>query len=400
MALDASLLEGFEKHLDEEEVLELAREMIRIPSVFKEEARLAEFVCSRLSSWGFETRLVDVPGFGPDVVADYGNRELPKVVLNGHMDTVEVMSGWVHDPFGAAVEDGLLYGLGSLDMKSGLAAMMVAAKAIRAMGIENQVHLSLQAVSGEEKDGNGIRELIGRGEFKDAKAVIVGEGFGGLRAVTTGRRGGSYYDIEVHGRSAHGAIPHKGVNAVLEGARIVSAVSGMEMAEADGILADDLGPLRESQTVLSMHGGTGSLSVPDRCSIRLIRCTVPGGRIDVTDGLRSVISGLGLEGSAEVRFITTPKDLYYPHMTPADDPLVRLASDSVMHYTGVRPALVCGVSEADDNVIAHDTGVPVICVGPGESGELARYHQPEEAISVAQLGVAAKVFARTVLSLI
>ena len=399
VAFDESRIGDFEKHMDEKEVLELAMEMVRIPSVFSHEEQLAEFVASRFESWGFEPRLVTVPGHGPDVVVDYGDEALPKVVLNGHMDTVEVVSGWVHDPFGATLEDGLLYGLGSLDMKPGLAAMMVAAKAIRRMGVEDKVHLSLHAVSGEEKDGEGTRELIRRGELKGAKAVIVGEGFGGLKALTTGRRGGSYYDIEVRGQSAHGATPHLGVNAVLEGARVVSAVSAMEMVEAKGILADDLTPLKESQTVLSMHGGTDSLSVPDRCSIRLVRCTVPGGRTDVSDDFRSVISALGLQGSADIRFNTSPKDLYYPHMTSADEPLVRVAGEVISHYTGSKPRIVCGVSEADDNVIAQYTALPVICMGPGESGELARYHQPEEAISVAQLGLAAKVFARTVLSL-
>ena len=57
------------------------------------------------------------------------------------------------------------------------------------------------------------------------------------------------------------------------------------------------------------------------------------------------------------------------------------------------------MSEADDNIIAKDAGVPVICMGPGESGELARYHQAEEAISVGQLGPAARAFARAVLKL-
>ena len=342
---------------------------------------------------------MEVPGFGPDVVVDYGDPELPKVVLSGHMDTVEVMSGWVHDPFRASIEDGFMYGLGSLDMKSGLAAMMVALKAISESGLQDRVHVSFQAVSGEEKDGDGTRTLIRAGEFEGARAIIVGEGFGGLKVVTAGRRGGSYYEIEVRGKSAHGAIPHKGINAVVEASKVVLALNSMDMARADGVLADDLSPLRESQTVLLMHGGTGSLTVPDRCTMKVVRSTVPGGRTDISDDIRSVIAGLRLQGSAEVTFKSGPKDLYLPHMTPHDSPLVTAVVDSIRAYTGSLPTIVCGVSEADDNLIAQETRVPVICVGPGESGDLARYHQAEEAISVSQLGTAAKVFARTVLSL-
>lgn len=399
MSDDPFDLAGLESRIDENEVLSLARDMIRIPSVFGNEARIGEFIASRLESWGFSPRFVEVPGFGPDVVADYGNPTLPKVVLSGHMDTVEVMSGWVHDPFRATVEDGLLYGLGSLDMKSGLAAMMVAMKAISEMDVHERVHISFQAVSGEEKDGDGTRALIRAGEFDGTSAVIVGEGFGGLKVVTAGRRGGSYYEIDVQGRSAHGATPHMGVNAVVEASKVVLALDGMEMARADGVLADDLSPLRESQTVLLMQGGTGSLSVPDRCRMKIVRCTVPGGRTDISDDIRSLIDDLHLQGAAEVTFKSGEKDLYRPHMTSHDSRLVRTAVASIRHCTGVEPTLVCGVSEADDNVIAHETHLPVICMGPGESGALARYHQPEEAISVSQLGTAAKAFARVVLGM-
>ncbi len=399
MTLDESGLSGFEPHLDEGEVLSLSRDLIRIPSVFGTEARVAEFIASRLESWGFSPRFLEVPGFGPDVIAEYGNPDLPKVVLSGHMDTVEVMSGWVHDPFRASVEDGMLYGLGSLDMKCGLAAMMVAMKAIGKAGLHDKVHLSFQAVSGEEKDGDGTRALIRAGEFEKTKAVIVGEGFGGLRVVTAGRRGGSYYEIDVHGRSAHGATPHKGINAVVEGSKVVLALEDMDLAEAEGVLADNLAPLAESQTILMMHGGTGSLTVPEKCSMKVVRCTIPGGKIDISDDIRTVIAGLGLEGSAEVRFKSTPKDLYLPHLTPADSPLVAAAVESIRAITGSAPTVACGVSEADDNLIAHEAHVPVICMGPGESGDLARYHQAEEGISVAQLGPASRAFARTVLRL-
>jgi acetylornithine deacetylase/succinyl-diaminopimelate desuccinylase-like protein len=78
---------------------------------------------------------------------------------------------------------------------------------------------------------------------------------------------------------------------------------------------------------------------------------------------------------------------------------VKTARESILRYTGKKPRLVIGVSEADDNIIAHETGIPVVCMGPGESGLLAKYHQPEEAISISQIGPAARAIAMTAMTL-
>ena len=188
-----------------------------------------------------------------------------------------------------------------------------------------------------------------------------------------------------------------GISAVEDGATLVSALSGMELALAPGLHAEDGSPLSESQTVLSMHGGTDSLSVPDKCSIRLVRCTVPRGKTDITRDIESLISKLGIRSRVEVVFNTDPKDLYHPYMTSPEDAIVTSSMRAIEGVTGSRPVLACGVSEADDNIIAEYAGVPVICMGPGESGPLARYHQPEEAISVSQLGNVSRAFLRTAL---
>lgn len=378
--------------IDDDELLTLSRDMIRIPSVFTHEDEISKFIFRKLEEWGFSPREVPVQGHGPCVVAQVGDPETPSIVLNGHMDTVEVMDGWVHDPFGAVVEDGRLYGLGSLDMKCGLAAMMIAFRTLSASGRLGNHSLKFQAVSGEELSGGGTRAAIANGELHNAEAVIVGEGFGGLRAVTNGRRGGSYFDMAVRGKSAHGAAPHLGVNAVVDACRLVTELEKMRMQTTTGMMADDFSPLRESQTVLKIAGGGASLSVPDKCSVRLVRCTIPGGKIDITDDLKTVVANAGLRSSVEIRFNDGVEDLYHPFRTDPESNLVAAAVEAIERHTGARPSLVCGISEADDNIISHELGIPVICVGPGESGELARYHKPEECITVSQLPTAAKVY--------
>ena len=384
--------------IDDREVLDLARELIRVPSITKSEDRVSKFIHGRLDRWGLDPRQMKVRGYGPNVIAEIGPRNTPGISLNGHMDTVEVMNGWKHDPFGAKVENGLLYGLGSLDMKSGLAAMMVAFRHAAESGVTLSSRIVFQAVTGEEDTSAGVRALIDRGEMRRTRAVIVGEGFGGLRAITNGRRGGSYFDLEVIGRAAHGSKPEDGISAVSDASKIVCALDGMKMRRAPGLIGDDFLPLKESQTVLRIQGGSGTLTVPERCSLRVIRCTILGSG-EVADQLARVVRGLKLRSTVTMELESTPGNLFHPYRTDPESPLVLTASRWIKNLTGKAPTLVIGRSEADDNLIAHDAKIPVICFGPGEWGDLARYHQPEEAVRIAQLGDAARAYLATALDL-
>jgi len=385
--------------VDEREVLRLSKELIRIPSVTRKEHDISKTIFRKLDKWGLRPKSVPIEGYGPTVTAEIGTRNAPAVVFNGHMDTVEVMSGWRHDPFGAKIENGLMYGLGSLDMKCGLASMMLAFRALSECGLPESSRVVFQAVTGEEDTSAGTRTLISIGAFKGAKEVIVGEGFGGLKAITRGRRGGSYFDINIKGKAAHGSTPEDGISAISDASRIVRALNDMKMRQAKGPKADDFEPLRESQTVLRIEGGTHTLTVPEDCYLRVIRCTIPGKDEDVERQIRRTIASLRLKSRVSVNLVKGDADLFQPYVTSASSRLVRTASKWAERMTGSRPMLVIGKSEADDNRIAYDLGLPVICIGPGESGQLCRYHQCEEAISIGQLGPVTKVYFATAMEL-
>jgi len=380
--------------IDSRELLNLASRMIRIPSPFNHEERISRFILQTLDRWGLAPRTVEVPGCGPNVIAETGPSGAPSLVFNGHMDTVEVAQGWKHDPFCAEVEKGRLYGLGSLDMKAGLAGLMLAFRTVAEQRLARGMYLKLQAVSGEELNGVGTRTLTEGGHFKRARGVVVGEGFGGLKVVTNGRRGGYYYDIHVHGKAAHGALPEMGISAVVDASRIVCAVDRMKMASAPRLVSEDQRPLRETQIVQRMSGGTYSLSVPDYCMVRVVRSVVPRRRNDPGREIARVIDKLRLRSHVRVELDERPGEIYEPYLTPVHCDLVKVAKDAIREVTGSIPKLVCGVSEADDNIISECTGVPVICVGPGEIGELAKYHQAEESVEVAQLKPACETYCR------
>ena len=387
--------------INDREVLELSRELIRIPSQSRHEQAVGNFIFEKLNSWGLRPRKVPVEGNGPDIVAEIGDKRAPAVSFNGHMDTVEVMSGWKHEPYAAKVEKGMLYGLGALDMKCGMAALMLATRALAESGIPGSSRVIFAAVSGEEENSSGIRALISKRGLANTKAMIVGEGFGGLEIITHGRRGGFYWDINLTGKAAHGASPHLGINAVSDAAKVVCCLDSMRLRKAKWRAADDSTPLAESQVVLKISGGMSSLSVPEKCYIKLIRCPLPGtpGPKEVQAEIERRIASLGLRSKVELTLQAKQGDIFFPHITPARSELVSTARACVERLTGKRPRLAIGRSEADDNLVAHELGIPIICMGPGESGELARYHQAEEAVHVDQLGNAARAYFMTAMEL-
>ncbi len=384
--------------IEAKDVIRMSQGLIRIPSVYHNEASAGKFICDRLRMWGFKPKLVPVDKFGPSVVCEVGPRNAPSIVFNGHMDTVEVMDGWIHDPFGAKIENGMLYGLGALDMKCGIAGMMHAFKAIAGSDAVRRTRFVFQAVTGEEDTGYGTWELVKSGAFRGAKAVIVGEGFGGLQSVTVGRRGSSYFDIDVLGRSAHGATPERGINAIADASKLVNALELLVLRQSKDMVGDDFKPLRESHTVLKIQGGKDSLSVPEKCYIYLVNYPLPGFKDTMEADLKRLALKLKLRSRVEVK-MRTGIHLYHPYRTPENSALVLAASKALRRETGISPKLLYGLSEADDNIIAHELGIPTVCFGAGESGSLAKYHEPEEAVSVSQIGPAARAYAYTALSL-
>jgi len=389
--------------IEDKDVVALSRELIAIPSQSESEHKIADHIFRKLDKWGLRPKKVPVKGYGPDIVAEVGDPRARPLILSGHMDTVEVMEGWKHDPYGGKIENGMLYGLGSLDMKSGLAAMMVALRAASETGVPRSSRIVFQAVTGEEDNSAGVRALLAKGAFRRAKAVIVGEGFGGLAAITHGRRGGFYWEINLEGKASHGASPHLGINSVSEGAKIICALDSMKLSSSPNLLADDSTPLREDQTILKISGGMEmrSLSVPDKCYIKFIRCPIPGTPTpkEVTAEIKRTITALKLRSKVKLKLETGPGDLFRPFVTSANSKIVRTASECMAKVTGRRPKLVIGRSEADDNLIAREGNLQVIDFGPGETGDLVKYHQAEEAVHVDQLGDAARAYFMTAMRL-
>ncbi|HEV2122686.1 MAG TPA: M20/M25/M40 family metallo-hydrolase, partial [Chloroflexota bacterium] len=275
-----------------DDVISLAKSLIQFatPNPPGEERSLAEFLAQYLADLGIEAQVLGVGAAGaPQAnvfarVPGAGNR--PALILCGHLDTVPPGEGtWTRDPFEPVVEDDLLYGLGAADMKGAIAAMVLAAGRVAKEGALSG-DLLLAFTSGEETRSRGARALAESGLLNGAFGMVIGEPTGNRVAIA--EKGGTWPEVIVTGRTAHGSLPQLGANAV---AGLVEGLSRAERAlQAD---ANDLStteralreavvgpehPLlgRPTFTPTRLSGGVANNVVPDRASAVIDIRMVPG----------------------------------------------------------------------------------------------------------------------------
>jgi acetylornithine deacetylase len=234
---------------DRESVVELLRELVRIPSVnpafeigdgLNREADVQRVVAEHLRAAGLQTETYEVVPGRPNVLAHAPGGDERSLILNGHVDVVPVgeAGAWSVDPFGGEIRDGRLYGRGSYDMKCGIAAMVAAAKALHGCGVELAGRLELHSVVDEEAGGSGSIDLVRRGrtasalvctEATDGAIVVVEGGLEWVRVTIRGRTGhaGSRY-AEVYPQPEGDDRESASVNAAELAARLILAVGELE----------------------------------------------------------------------------------------------------------------------------------------------------------------------------
>ena len=205
-----------------DEVSALCRELIKKPSYSGREDGVVEVLSAYMRNNGFDEVFVD--RYGSVVGCVKGNRPGPKILYDGHIDTVPVPdpSVWKHDPFGAEVVDGKIYGRGTSDMKGAVAAMAVAAAVVaRESKRDFAGEMYVAGVVHEECfEGIAAREISAR---VNPDVVIIGEA--SELNLKIGQRGRAEIVVETFGVPAHSANPEKGVNSVLSMLRLVEEIA-------------------------------------------------------------------------------------------------------------------------------------------------------------------------------
>lgn len=376
--------------MQQEDAVALTRALVKIdsrnPTLSADgpgERNVANVLATVLEEWGFSVELSDsVPG-RPNLVARIGPRDAPAMMFAGHLDTVGV-EGMTHDPWSGDIADGKLYGRGSCDMKSGVAAMSLGALvAARRAGSSAKRQMVIAAVTDEEYESLGMRALLEAG--LRAECAILTEPT--KLAICPAHRGFVWTEIEFIGRAAHGSRYDVGIDAIRH--------AGLVLAELDELDAHALHAKshrllgRPSLHASTIVGGIGMSTYPDRCILRVERRTIPGEtEEDSLTELRSAcerVRSRRPELDATVRLIAAQE----PSDVEVDAPVVKAVADALAAEKLAAP--IEGLSAWTDAALLNAAGIPAICFGPGD---IALAHAAEEFVPVDEIERATAVLAR------
>jgi succinyl-diaminopimelate desuccinylase len=306
------------------------------------------------------------------------------LVLTGHLDVVPPGGqAWEHDPFGAEMVDGRIYGRGSADMKGGVAAMVAALAALKAAGFQPSADVILAATCGEEAGMLGAGAMVKNGSLSGSRYLVVGEPSD--LEVFIGEKGVLWFDVVAYGRTAHGSMPWLGINAVSFLARLIPQLEAYPFPWQESALLG--GP---TVSVNKIGGGNKTNVVPDVARMTIDMRTVPSQSHE--DILREVSTLAEREAAQFHPDLRVEIEVENDKRPIETDPGERLVDAVVAAATAVRGATpqVGGVTYGTDAAyLAPGYGIPMVICGPGAPGMA---HQPDEWVAVEQLVQAAEIY--------
>jgi acetylornithine deacetylase len=344
------------------------------------ERRVADFLAFTADRVGLEIEFQEVLPGRPNVFARLtpSGSVRRRILLAPHTDVVPGMD----DQFLPFEKNGRIHGRGACDTKGCVAAMLTAVMNIAAgKQRPRETEIIFVGLVDEENNQSGSRALAAK-RF-EADLAIVGEPT--RLEVVTAHKGDLWLKLETHGRSAHGATPHLGRNAVHAMARVVDVLE----TEYAASLHRKKHPLLGHATVNvgSIAGGRQPNIVPDHCWISVDRRTLPG---ETEQQVRGAITALLRKHGLKVTMSETRGAACHPMETDAQLPLVRQFMSAVGRRRGL------GVDYFCDASVLSGGGIPSIVFGPGD---IAQAHTADEWISIASLERGARMLTRFLQSL-
>ncbi|MCR9136618.1 MAG: ArgE/DapE family deacylase [Alphaproteobacteria bacterium] len=416
---------------DRDFVIDLTRELVKIPSVnpkfqvdpeINREPEVQDVIERQLQSDGFATERWDVFPDRPNVIGEWEGSDEKSLILCGHIDVVPVgdSTAWDRDPFCADIDKGKIWGRGAVDMKGGVACCVAAANAIRAAGIELDGRLAIHSVVDEEAGGFGAMDIAKNRRL--AKRAIIAEPTWG--DVVAAEGGLTWVRVTIFGKQAHAGWrfnsifpqPHTadriepGVNAIELATRFLNALREFEASRC----RDHWHPLMPTGIATInpgvIHGGAGmgenglpavmsnAAMISDVVTIDLDYKFMPDERFeDVKAEFEDFVHHFAATDSwmreNPPKILWDLFDLNFPPMnTPVDHPLT-LSLANRAGQVQATPPVIKGFEAVTDAAHYAGAGVDALIYGPSGDG----FHANNECVDIESLVESTKVIAAAVI---
>ena len=390
-----------DQHFDEE--VRFLQALVQVPTDTPpgNNAPHAERTAELLKGFGFEAEKHAVP---EEEVRDYGIESITNLIvrrpygsggktiaLNAHGDVVPPGEGWTHDPYGAEIVDGKMYGRATAVSKSDFASFTFAVRALEAVAKPAKGAVELHFTYDEEFGGElGPGWLLKKGLTKPDLMIAAGFSY----EVVTAHNGCLQMEVTVHGKMAHAAVPHTGVDALQGAVHILNALYQQNTlyrqvtSKVEGIKHPYL-------NVGRIEGGTNTNVVPGKVTFKLDRRMIPEENpADVEADIRRVIA----EAAAGKAGITVEikRLLLANSMKPlaGNAPLVSAIQRHGEAVFG-QPVPAMGTPLYTDVRLYGEAGIPGVIYGAGPRTVLESHaKRADERLDLEDLRRATKVIAR------
>jgi len=329
-----------------------------------------------------------------------GGRSL---ILNSHIDTVPVepRDAWTHDPFGAEIINGTMYGRGTSDNKGGIIAAIAAVRCLRELGITMKGDVILESVVNEEHAGNGTLACIAKGFAADAAITLEPS----ENKARLGGYGGVYWGVNLTGRVLHtkgrwdGSV-QKGISAIEKLPNIIASLLELESHENKKPVSDFYaGKMPFSMNIGRVWGGSYDTASAASCSLRGSIYFGPdiGSVKRVMDSVTQYVRKAA-EKDLWLRE-HPPEALFYHHddaywVSPESE-IVKTVLESGERALGRKVEIMAGIGANDSRHLVNQAKIPAVVFGPGG---LDQSHTLDESIQIENLISNVKAVALTIYS--
>ncbi|MBY8997996.1 MAG: ArgE/DapE family deacylase [Candidatus Thorarchaeota archaeon] len=407
-----------------EQLVKLTQGLVRIPSISGDELKIQEFIHKFLKDMKLKPEMIypdleilrkDVDYFETTSFSRVGYKNRPNVAttltgsgdgrsicLTGHVDVVspEPLEGWTRDPWGGEVEDDLLYGRGSGDMKAGIAAMFIAVQAIQEQDVELMGDVQLETTI-EEEDGGVGGNLFLRLVRPKVDAAINPEPTMHNLGVASG--GVMYFRVTVKGVPAHAATAHFGVNAIEKMMLVVNALrdlnSKRQRTTSFKIVEESDPRMKGHVTTINIgtiSSGDWPSTVPAKAILESRIGWPPGEtREEVQKQVEEAVSEVT---KSDPWLSENPPIVDWfgwyarPHVLDLESDFIHLMKRNITEVVGVTPKFAGGSAGLDTRFFAHRS-IPAVTFGP----ETQRIHSFDEWVSIESTLKTAETIATTLI---